>query len=93
MPYVLIIHDVDSYASWKIIFDRAAAARKAAGEISFLLLAAAAEPDRIVHISRWRSLDDARRFFESPAIAALRCEAGVHAPDFLYLHELERGTL
>ena len=38
MPYVLIIHEVQDYAVWKVIFDRATGIRKAAGEVSYQLL-------------------------------------------------------
>ena len=35
----------------------------------------------------------ARAFFESPQLIESRERAGVEAPRFLYLHELEAGTL
>jgi hypothetical protein len=38
-------------------------------------------------------LENARRFFESPELVELRRAAGVKAPDFLYLEEIERGVL
>ncbi|TKB84546.1 MAG: antibiotic biosynthesis monooxygenase, partial [Nitrospira sp.] len=37
--------------------------------------------------------ENARRFFESPELVELRRAAGVKAPDFLYLEEIERGVL
>jgi len=46
-----------------------------------------------VHFSEWSSLDEARRFFESPELVEIRKQAGVKAPDFLYLYEIERGLL
>ncbi len=51
------------------------------------------EPNRIVHFSTWTSIEDARRFFESPKLVRIRAEAGVKAPDFIYLEELEAGVL
>jgi heme-degrading monooxygenase HmoA len=93
MPHVLIIHEVESFAAWKVVFDRAAGIRKAAGEISFQLLKDESRANRIVHFSKWRSLDDARGFFESPQLAAIREEAGVRAPEFLYLEQVGQGTL
>jgi hypothetical protein len=38
-------------------------------------------------------LDKARRFFESPELVEIRKRAGVKAPDFLYLQEIEHGLL
>ncbi|ULA62952.1 MAG: Antibiotic biosynthesis monooxygenase [Nitrospira sp.] len=93
MPYVLIIHEVESYQAWKTIFDQAAAIRKAAGEISYQLLRYDRDANRIVHFSEWSSLDNAHRFFESPELVEIRKNAGVKAPNFLYLHEIERGLL
>ena len=93
MPHVLIIHDVDAYPAWKAVFDGAADLRKRAGEISYQLLRYDQDANSIVHFSTWSSLENARRFFESPELVELRRAAGVKAPDFLYLEEIERGVL
>ena len=93
MPYVLIIHDVDAYPTWKTIFDGAAGMRKQAGEIRFQLLRHETDANRIVHFSEWVSLEKARRFFESPDLVEIRRKAGVTAPEFHYLNEIEQGLL
>ena len=93
MPYVLIIHEVADYPAWKAIFDRAAGLRKAAGEVSFQVLSFDGDADRVVHFSRWTSLDAARGFFESDEVARIRAEAGVKAPAFMYLNEVDAGVL
>jgi quinol monooxygenase YgiN len=93
MPHVLIIHEVESYQRWKAIFDQAANLRKNAGELSYQLLRHGDDVNRIVHFSEWSSLDNARRFFESSELVEIRKKAGVKLPDFLYLHEIERGVL
>lgn len=93
MQYVLIIHEVADYFAWKKIFDGAADIRKAAGERSFQVLTYQNNPNRIVHFSAWTSIDDARRFFESPQLVKIRAVAGVKSPDFIYLNQLESGTL
>ncbi|CAL4865890.1 hypothetical protein MMA231_00127 [Asticcacaulis sp. MM231] len=92
-PYVLILHEVADYPAWKVIFDNAAGIRKAAGEISYQVLKYDTDANRIVHFSAWSSLDKARRFFESPELVEIRKVAGVKAPDFIYLEEIERGLL
>ncbi|WP_340646039.1 antibiotic biosynthesis monooxygenase [Phenylobacterium sp.] len=92
-PYVLILHEVEDYAAWKVVFDDAAAIRKAAGELSFQVLRHDDDANRIVHFSRWASLEGARTFFESPALVEIRRRAGVRAPQFLYLSQLEQGDL
>jgi len=93
MPHVLIIHEVEAYPAWKAIFDQAAGIRKRAGELSYQLLRDDTDANRIVHFSEWSSLDNARRFFESPELVEIRKSAGVKAPEFLYLDEIERGVL
>ncbi len=91
--FVLIIHEVDDYVAWKTVFDDAAVLRKAAGEIEYRLLAFEKEERRVVHFSRWASLDAARTFFESPELVEIRRIAGVRAPEFIYLNELEARQL
>ncbi|MEP7210847.1 MAG: antibiotic biosynthesis monooxygenase [Alphaproteobacteria bacterium] len=91
--YVLIIHEVVDYAKWKAIFDGAAIMRRDAGEIEYRLLTYDTDARRVVHFSRWSSLDAARVFFESPELVEIRRVAGVRAPEFLYLNEVEAGHL
>ena len=93
MQYVLIIHEVQDYEAWKKIFDGAADIRREAGERTYQVLRDHRLPNRIVHFSAWTSITDARRFFESPRLVKIREEAGVKAPEFLYLDSLESGTL
>jgi quinol monooxygenase YgiN len=91
--HVLIIHEVEAYPAWKAMFDQAAGMRKRAGEIRYQLLQYDNDANTIVHFSEWSSLDNARRFFESPELAEIRRTAGVNASDFIYLQEIERGVL
>ncbi len=93
MAQVLIIHEVESYYAWKPVFDNAAAIRKQAGELSYQVLKYENDANKIVHYSRWTSHADAKRFFESPKLVEIRKQAGVKAPEFLYLDLLEEGIL
>ena len=93
MQHVLIIHEVADYPAWKKVFDAAAGIRREAGERSYQVLCYENEPQRIVHFSTWTSHAAARAFFESPRLVEIRREAGVKAPDFIYLDQLESGTL
>ncbi len=93
MPHVLIIHEVEDYTAWKKVFDGAAGIRREAGERSFQVLRYENEPNRIVHFSAWTSIADAKAFFESPRLVKIRQEAGVKAPDFIYLEQTEAGVL
>lgn len=93
MQYVLIIHEVEDYPAWKIVFDNAAGIRKEAGERSYQVLKYENEPNKIVHFSAWTSIENAKAFFESPKLVQIRKEAGVKAPDFIYLDKIEEGVL
>jgi quinol monooxygenase YgiN len=93
MQYVLIIHEVEDYQSWKQVFDNAAEIRKQAGERTYQVLKYENNPNKIVHFSAWTSIDAAKQFFESPKLVAIRIEAGVKAPEFIYLDQLESGIL
>jgi len=93
MDYVLIVHAVKDYPAWKKIFDDAAILRKEAGEEMYYVLHAENDSNRIIHFSRWASIAKAKAFFESPRLVEIRRQAGVEAPEFNYLHLLERGDL
>jgi heme-degrading monooxygenase HmoA len=93
MQHVLIIHEVADYDAWKKVFDSAASIRHDAGERSFQVLKCQNDPNRIIHFSVWTSIDDAKRFFESPRLVQIRKDAGVKSPDFIYLEQLDAGTL
>ena len=93
MDYVLITHVVADYPAWKKVFDDAADLRKTAGERSYQVLRYENEPNKIVHFSAWTSLAQARAFFESPRLIQIRKEAGVTAPEFVYLEPLTSGIL
>jgi quinol monooxygenase YgiN len=93
MKHVLIIHEVADYDAWKKVFDGAAGIRKEAGERSYQVLRYEGEPRKIVHFSKWISIAAARAFFESPRLVKIRQDAGVKAPEFIYLEEMDSGTL
>ena len=93
MSHVLIIHEVADYPAWKKVFDGAAGIRREAGERSYQVLRYETDADKIVHFSVWTSTADARRFFESPRLVQIRKDAGVKSPEFIYLEQLEAGTL
>ena len=93
MPHVLIIHEVADYPAWKKVFDAAAGIRKEAGECSYQVLKYETDANKIVHFSAWTSIAAAKAFFESPRLVKIRQEAGVKAPEFIYLEQLETGTL
>lgn len=93
MSYMLIIHEVIDYDLWKEVFDKASQLRKDAGEISYQVLKYDKDANKIVHFSKWKGHKEARAFFESPQLVQIRKDAGVKSPEFIYLDEIENGTL
>ena len=93
MDYVLIIHEVEDYDAWKVIFDNAASIRKDAGEQSFQVLKYEKDKNKIIHFSKWSSISNAKVFFESPELIKIREQAGVKVPEFIYLNQLANGVL
>ena len=93
MEHVLIIHEVEDFEAWKKIFDAAAPIRKNAGEQSYHVLKSDTNPNKIVHFSKWTSISNAKAFFESAKLVEIRKQAGVKAPEFIYLELLEEGVL
>jgi quinol monooxygenase YgiN len=93
MQYVLIIHEVEDYTSWKKVFDNAVDIRREAGERTYQVLKYENNPNKVVHFSAWTSIDAAKQFFESSQLVKIRKEAGVKSPDFIYLEQLDSGTL
>ena len=93
MSHVLIIHRVADYPAWKAVFDEAAGIRRSAGEKRYRLLRRDDDPNVVVHFSEWTSHAAARGFFESPELVEIRRRAGVEAPEFHYLDEVEDGVL
>jgi len=93
MNYVLIIHEVADYELWKKVFDAAATIRRDAGERSYQVLKFDSDPNTVVHFSAWTSIAAAKHFFESPELVKIRAQAGVKSPEFIYLEQLEAGTL
>lgn len=93
MTWVVVIHRVDDYGRWRAAFDGAAELRRAAGELSFRVLVADDDAEQVVHLARWTSTADARAFFTSPDVIAIRVAAGVHEPQFHFLKEMGDGDL
>lgn len=93
MKHLLITHEVEDYTAWKIVFDNAAGIRKEAGEISFQVFRYDGLPNKVIHLSPWNDMDNAKQFFNSPKLVQIRKDAGVKQPDFIYLDLLDEGVL
>src|SRR5918995_5982460 len=77
MPYLLERHKVQDYARWRAVFDADAAGREAAGCRGARIFRNAEDPEEVVVLFEWDSLERARRRIESAGLHEKFEEAGV----------------
>lgn len=91
MTYLLVRHKDKDYTKWKTVFDEHNATRKASGSRGGRLFRNADNPNEIVVIFEWDSLENARRFAQSEDLKKTMQRAGViDKPDVYLLEEIER---
>jgi quinol monooxygenase YgiN len=80
-PVVAIIsHPVADYAAWREIYDQALPLREAAGMTRAQVLQSPDDPNMIILIQEFESLEGAQALFASPEVKAAMKDAGVAAP-------------
>lgn len=88
MAHMLIKHHVHDYARWRAVFDDKVDLRIENGETYAHVFRNADDPDNIVIMFRWDSLENARRYAQDPRLKAAMQEAGVvGAPEVFFLDE------
>jgi heme-degrading monooxygenase HmoA len=99
MTFVLLHYKIRNYMEWKDAFDKTFSDMQTAGCKSFSLYRSteslgASDPAELTLITEWRSLDDARKFNDSPERGKFRSESGVLGePRVSYLHKVEQKDL
>ena len=84
MASMIIRHTVRDFGAWKTVFDRVADLRKAGGELSGVILRNESNPNEILAVFEWESLEKAHAFAESPELRAAMAEAGVTGPPDIF---------
>lgn len=93
MVHVLIRHAVEDYDRWKPYYDDNARARQESGSLGYRLFKSAADPNELVMLFEWDSMENAQSFFDSSDLREVMTEAGVRGePEFQFLEELEAKT-
>jgi heme-degrading monooxygenase HmoA len=77
MPYLLERHKVRDYDRWRGVFDADSAGREAAGCRGARIFRNAEDPQEVVVLFEWDSLESARRRIESATLSRKFEEAGV----------------
>ena len=94
MPYSLSILELEDYAKWKTAFDAHCDTRKAVGEKTHQIFHIENDPNKIVLLVEWDSLDNAREFLQSAELLEAMKRAGVIGqPDVYLLEEGEKGSV
>jgi len=95
MPYGLAVGlKVEDYAKWKSEFDGVAAMRKAGGEKSYQIFRTVDDPNTLVLLCEWDSLDKLQKYNRSEELREAMQKAGVVDPGNIYeLEELEKGSI
>ena len=92
MPYLLVRHKVEDYERWKPVFDHDhGATREQWGSKGGWILRNADDPDELVILLEWDSVENARRFAEADELQDAMRRAGVaDQPDVYFLEEVEQ---
>jgi heme-degrading monooxygenase HmoA len=77
MPYLLERHKIGDFARWREVFDSDAPNRESAGCRGARVFRNAEDPEEVVVLFEWDSLERARRRIESAGLAQEFEEAGV----------------
>lgn len=91
MPYLLERHKVNDYDRWREVFDGDTAGREAAGCLGARVFRDADNPDEVVVLFEWDSLERARQRIETATLGQKFDEAGVSGgigqTEFYFLEE------
>jgi quinol monooxygenase YgiN len=89
MATMLIQMKVENFAKWKKVFDSRADVRASSGALSGQLYRDASEPNKLTLIFKWNSLENAKKYAESPGLKAAYEKADVGGtPVFSLLNEV-----
>jgi quinol monooxygenase YgiN len=77
MAYIFVKHKVADYNAWKSTFDAFIETRRAGGEKSFQILHPENEPNNLLLMFEWNSLENARNFMTSEELKNAMKQAGV----------------
>ena len=77
MPYLLERHKVHDYVRWRAVFDADTAGREAAGCRGARIFRNADDPEEMVVLFEWDTLERARQRIESATLGRELEEAGV----------------
>jgi len=94
MAYLLVRHKVKDYSKWKTVFDEHAATRKASGSRGGRLFRNGDNPNEVVILFEWDSIEKAKKFAQSEDLKKTMQRAGViDKPDVYFIEEVEQVSV
>jgi heme-degrading monooxygenase HmoA len=87
MAGMMVQHKVQDFANWKKVFDSQSPFRASNGALSDQVYQNAEDPNQLVIVFKWDSVENAKKFTQSPELKAAMEKAGVAGPPvitFLY---------
>jgi quinol monooxygenase YgiN len=88
MAILMVQHQVKDYETWRTVFDSAAPLRTAAGELTADVYRDAIDPNKVTVLNKWRSMEDAHKFAQSPELMEAMERSGVvGTPSVHFLNE------
>ena len=85
MAITIVRHKVKDYAAWRKAFNGFESARKKAGEKTATVVQVDGNPNDVIVINTWPSIDSAKQFFALPDLKKGMEAAGVASlPEFVF---------
>jgi quinol monooxygenase YgiN len=89
MASMFVQHKVRDFAEWKRIYDSVADMRTSNGELSDKIYRDSTDPNSLTILFDWDSMENARKYAESPELKAAMETAGVEGrPNITFLNEV-----
>jgi quinol monooxygenase YgiN len=80
MAVMLAQHTVKDFEAWKKVYDSVADSRASNGELSDQIFRDASDPNKLTLIFKWDTLENARKYSQSPELRQAMEKAGVLGP-------------
>jgi hypothetical protein len=89
MAIMLVQHQVNDYAEWKKVYDSVSDLRASNGELSDKIYRDANDINSLTIMFKWDSLENARKYAQSPELKEAMQRAGVEGrPNISFLNEV-----
>ena len=87
MVYIIIRMEVDDYDNWRKVFDNDVNFRKSGGEKSVQVFRGVKNPNEVVFVREWESLEKWKQFLSVKVAEEKGKKAGVRGEPVIYILE------